>query len=162
MRCFGPKAKDADLWMLIWGVHRIHQEGILLDVEHVEAKRRSNVGWRRNGSDESQHSSAEKRAGVRSLAVCSRFSLDGGGVARLWRTQVEAGRHVGCCGHRMEWCAGTSKNRCVRCGRSSINARMPGMCEGPRWMGKDVNHKLTYEEKAHLGERDMVIRLEPT
>ena len=31
INCIGPKAKDADLWMLIWQeVHRAHQGGILL------------------------------------------------------------------------------------------------------------------------------------
>ena len=31
MRCIGPKAKDADLWVLIWEeVHRDHREGILV------------------------------------------------------------------------------------------------------------------------------------
>ena len=40
MKCIGPKAKDADLWILIWEeVRRIHQEGFLLDVEHVKAHR---------------------------------------------------------------------------------------------------------------------------
>ena len=41
-RCIGPRAKDADLWILIWEeLHRIHQEGILVDVEveHVKAHR---------------------------------------------------------------------------------------------------------------------------
>ena len=38
MRCIGPTAKDADLWILIWEeLHRVHQEGILVEVEHVEA-----------------------------------------------------------------------------------------------------------------------------
>ena len=38
MKCVGPKAKDADLWLCIWEeVRRIHQEGALLEVEHVKA-----------------------------------------------------------------------------------------------------------------------------
>ena len=41
------------------------------------------AGWRRRGADQGQHSSAEKRGGLRSLAVCSQISLVGGGVARL-------------------------------------------------------------------------------
>ena len=33
MRCIGPRAKDADLWILIWEeLHRVHQEGILVGV----------------------------------------------------------------------------------------------------------------------------------
>ena len=39
IKCIGPKSKDADLWLLIWEVHKIHQEGILLEVEHVKAHR---------------------------------------------------------------------------------------------------------------------------
>ena len=40
MKCIGPKAKDADLWSLIWEkVRRIHQEGTLLEVEHVKSQR---------------------------------------------------------------------------------------------------------------------------
>ena len=35
MRCSGPRAKDADLWILIWEeLHRVHQEGIVVEVEH--------------------------------------------------------------------------------------------------------------------------------
>ena len=38
MRCSGPRAKDADLWILILEeLHRVHQERILLDVAHVKA-----------------------------------------------------------------------------------------------------------------------------
>ena len=39
MRCSGPRATDADLWILIWDLHRTHQEGILVEVEHVKAHR---------------------------------------------------------------------------------------------------------------------------
>ena len=40
MRCIGPRAKDADLWILTWEeLHRVHQEGILVEVEHVKAHR---------------------------------------------------------------------------------------------------------------------------
>ena len=40
MRCIGPRAKDADLWILIWEeLRRCHQEGILVEVEHVKAHR---------------------------------------------------------------------------------------------------------------------------
>ena len=38
MRCTGPRAKDADLWILIWEeFHRVHQEGVWVEVEHVKA-----------------------------------------------------------------------------------------------------------------------------
>ena len=40
MKCIGPKAKDADLWILIWEeMRRIHPAGTLLEVEHVTAHR---------------------------------------------------------------------------------------------------------------------------
>ena len=40
MKCIGPTAKDADLWTLIWEeVPKVHQEGTLLEVEHVKAHR---------------------------------------------------------------------------------------------------------------------------
>ena len=40
MKSAGPKAKDADLWVLIWEeVRRVHRDGILLEVEHVKAHR---------------------------------------------------------------------------------------------------------------------------
>ena len=40
MKCVGPKAKDADSWILIWEeLHRAHQEGMLVEVEHAKAHR---------------------------------------------------------------------------------------------------------------------------
>ena len=40
MKCIGPKAKDADLWILIWEeLHRVHQEGIPAEVENVKSHR---------------------------------------------------------------------------------------------------------------------------
>ena len=40
MQCIGPIAKGADLWILIWEeLHRVHQEGIPVEVEHVKAHR---------------------------------------------------------------------------------------------------------------------------
>ena len=39
-KCIGPKAKDADSWILIWEeLHRAHQEGILVEVEHVPSRK---------------------------------------------------------------------------------------------------------------------------
>ena len=39
-KCIGPKAKDADFWILVWWeAHRVHQEGVLWKVEHVKAHR---------------------------------------------------------------------------------------------------------------------------
>ena len=40
VKCVGPQAKDADLWILVREeVSRIHQESMLLEVEHVKAHR---------------------------------------------------------------------------------------------------------------------------
>ena len=40
MKCIGPKTKDADLWILSWEkLHRVHQGGILVEVEPVKAHR---------------------------------------------------------------------------------------------------------------------------
>ena len=40
MRCIGRRAKDADLWILIWEeLHREHQEGILVEVEAHRSKK---------------------------------------------------------------------------------------------------------------------------
>ena len=48
MKCNGPKAKDAGLWILIWeALHRVHQEGTLLEVEHVKSHR-TNVALRKD------------------------------------------------------------------------------------------------------------------
>ena len=40
MKRIVPKAEDADLWILFWEeLHRVHQEGILHEVERVKAHR---------------------------------------------------------------------------------------------------------------------------
>ena len=40
MKCIGPTAKDADLWILISEeLNRVPKEGILVEVEHVKAHR---------------------------------------------------------------------------------------------------------------------------
>ena len=39
-RCIGPRAKDADLRVLISEeLHRVHQQGILVEIEHVKGFR---------------------------------------------------------------------------------------------------------------------------
>ena len=36
-QCIGPRAKDADLWKLIWEeLHRVHLEGLMVEVGHVK------------------------------------------------------------------------------------------------------------------------------
>ena len=36
--------------------------------------------------------------------------------------------------HRAEWCAETKKYRCMRCGKSSKDMKMPGKCTGPTFL----------------------------
>ena len=108
MKCMDPNAKDVDLWILIWEeVHRVHQEGTILEVERFEAhctmkekqemtlfekfvtesnerdgNRRSNVGWKRNGAYQKWHSLAEQQGGSRDTAVRDLLSLFGARMAR--------------------------------------------------------------------------------
>ena len=64
--CIGPRATDANLWILIWEeLHRVHQEGLLVEVEHVKRHRSkkdvqqmSLFFRRRYGWSESYHDSA--------------------------------------------------------------------------------------------------------
>ena len=108
----GPKAKDADLWILIWKeFHRVHQEGILVEAEHVKAHRSekeetTNVALRRfvtegdEKADEYAKDGAvmygrvmaqirastvqQKREEAQAaLQYAASFSLFGGGMARL-------------------------------------------------------------------------------
>ena len=52
----------------------------------------------------------------------------------------------------MEWCAATSKSRCMS-GRNSKKMNTPGKREDPRWIGKeDGNHKLHTWRRAHVEE----------
>ena len=63
--------------------------------------------------------------------------------------------------HRAEWCAATSRCRCMRCGRNNTLLKTPGKCGSPGWLEKDFNHKLKRWGKAHLGEHDMARRVGP-
>ena len=104
---------------------------------------RYNAGWRGNGADQRQHGSAGKRGGVRGFTVCGQLSLFGGEVARLCRVQTKDKRKVNLRGpkmdakkHSTEWCVATSRYRCMRCGRNCKKMKMPGKCEGARWLGR--------------------------
>ena len=111
MKCIGPRAKDADLWIFNWEeVRRIRQEGVLQEVEHVKAHRSkkeveemklferfvtegsersdefakdSNAGRRRHGSEKGQHRSTEKGGGLSGITLLGQLSLFGGGMERL-------------------------------------------------------------------------------
>ena len=48
MKCIGPRAEDADLWMAIGeDLSGIHAQEILIEVEHVEAHR-TEKEWQQN------------------------------------------------------------------------------------------------------------------
>ena len=74
--------------------------------------------------------------------------------SRLLRWKLEAKKH-------RAWCAATSRDRCMRCGRNSTRMRMQGKCERPRWMEVEFNHMLNRRGKAHLGGHDTVRRVDP-
>ena len=38
--------------------------------------------------------------------------------------------------HRTEWCAEANKYRCMRCGKGSKYMKMPGRCDGPKFLSK--------------------------
>ena len=121
MRCTGPKADAADLWVKnSEELHCLRAKEILIEVEHVKAHRtekerqhrslrekfisegnekadelaneRSGVGWRICGAGKSKCHPARENRSVRSLAVCSQLSVLG--VERLRRTQADVARKV--------------------------------------------------------------------
>ena len=66
--------------------------------------------------------------------------------------------------HRTEWCAGTSTYLCMRCERSSKNMRLPGKCEGSKWMmGTDFSPIVFFWRGGRriLGDHDTVRGVEP-
>ena len=38
--------------------------------------------------------------------------------------------------HRTEWCAEANRYRCMRCGNGSKYMKMPGRCDGPKFLSK--------------------------
>ena len=113
MKCIGPRAKDADLWIFIWeklkkrtsgrhlGGGRARQSAPLQEGSTANVAIRKilsggggrsgwagvgwcDVGWRNGGADQRQHSPARRRGGLsRSVAVCTQLSSSGGGMTRL-------------------------------------------------------------------------------
>ena len=110
IKCIGPKAKDADMWILILEeVHTLHKECTLLEAEHVKAHRSKKEtqemtifdrivaeGSEREEMAQLRASTVQQRTeeGVRGSAVCSLISLFRGGVARLGRTETKAERSI--------------------------------------------------------------------
>ena len=141
-----PRAKDADLWILIWEeLHRVHREGILVEVEHVKAHRT----WK-----EIQQMSLFKKfiteSNEKGDAPAKEGAMqDGGDMAQVrvctiqqereevyaalqhaagFRCLIEDQSQKKSCfsqqkreatKHRTEWCAASNTYRYVRCGRSS-------------------------------------------
>ena len=40
--------------------------------------------------------------------------------------------------HRTEWCAEANRYRCTRCGRGCKYMKMPGRCDGPKFLSKRI------------------------
>ena len=77
MKCIGPIAKDADLWVLICEeVRRSHQGGVQLEVEHVKAHR---------PQTEKQEEGNERADEVARDGA----TLDGGEMAQMRTTTVQ-------------------------------------------------------------------------
>ena len=92
-------------------LYRFHQEGILVEVEHVKAhctkkemqqmslfervisignekadelaNQRADNGWRTSGTCKSEHGLTGKKRKLCSIAICSKLSLFGGRLERL-------------------------------------------------------------------------------
>ena len=56
---------------------------------------------------------------------------------------------------RTEWCAEADRYRCMRCGRGSKYMKMPGRCNGPKFLSKS----LTKWRRRFLGGHDSVGRM---
>ena len=54
--------------------------------------------------------------------------------------------------HRTEWCAEANRYRCMRCGKGSKYMKMPGKCDGPKFLSK----RLEKWGRRHLGGDDLV------
>ena len=64
---------------------------------------------------------------LRGLALCCQF------FTVWWRCGTIVKSLIRAKQHRTEWCAATSKYRCMRYGRHRNTLRMPGIFEGPAW-----------------------------
>ena len=86
MKRIVPKAKDADLWRLIWQeLHRVHPEGILLEVQNVKAHRSQKEKQERSHfecfvADRNERANELARDGAK---------LDGGEMAQIRASTVQ-------------------------------------------------------------------------
>ena len=79
MKCVGPKAKGADLWIPIWEVlNNFRSKEILIEVEHVKAHRRKGSKCRSSNSSSLEavrkHMSWQKRKVGRRIYVSAMYS----------------------------------------------------------------------------------------
>ena len=58
--------------------------------------------------------------------------------------------------HRTEWCAEANRYRCMRCGKGSKYMKMPGGCDGPKFLSK----RLGKWRSRYLGGHDLVRRMD--
>ena len=57
---------------------------------------------------------------------------------------------------RTEWCAKANRYQCMRCGKGSKYMKMPGRCDGPKFLSK----KLGKFRSRQLGSHDLVRRMD--
>ena len=92
-KCIGLKAKDADMWI----ANKLRSKEVLIEVEHVRAHRTEKERQRMSllekfiteGNDK-----ADELAKKEAIAVCSQFSLLGGGMERWHRARAQVKRKV--------------------------------------------------------------------
>ena len=58
--------------------------------------------------------------------------------------------------HRTEWCAEANRYPCMRCGKGSRYMKMPGRCDGPKFLSK----RLENWRRRHRGGHDLVRRID--
>ena len=103
MKCIGPTAKDADLWILIWeALHRVLQEGTLVEVEHVKVPRTKKE---KQGMTLFEKIVTEGNERADELANCTAM-LDGGVVAQMRASTVQQKREEVHAALQYAWCGG--------------------------------------------------------
>ena len=146
MKCIGPISKDADLWALICEeVRRSHQGGVQLEVEHVKASPTEGERFVTEGNERAdemardgatldggemaqmrattvQQKGEEVHAALQYAASFHRSVEEWHDCAELKpRTKEElifVDENVEAKKHRTEWCAATTRYRCMRRGRN--------------------------------------------
>ena len=92
MRCIGSRAKDADLWIIIWEeLHRVHPEGTRVEAQHFNAHRSKKEMQNRSLFEKFITGGIEKADELAKEGA----RLDGGDVAQVRAiTIVQEGQEV--------------------------------------------------------------------